>query len=234
MKVHYFQHVPFEGLGSIEGWCVARGARVSVTRFYAGDALPDPDTVDFLIVMGGPMSVNDEGDLPWLKEEKAFIRAFIASEKPVLGVCLGAQLIASALGARVSLSKEKEIGWFPITGHSNPGGDTFIFPETLTVFHWHGETFDLPVGAQLLASSAACVNQAFQYGDRVIALQCHLETTPQSAQEIVEHCRGELDSARFVQSETEILAENPIQYAAIKRMMGEILEYLTHPLTQAL
>jgi GMP synthase-like glutamine amidotransferase len=116
MRAHILQHVPFEGLGSIESWLKKSGFKITSTRFYESAKLPDLKTIDLLVVMGGPMSVNDEDRFPWLVAEKQFIWDAIAKSKPVLGICLGAQLIASALGAGVYPNKVKEIGWFPIHG----------------------------------------------------------------------------------------------------------------------
>jgi GMP synthase-like glutamine amidotransferase len=178
--------------------------------------------------LGGPMSVNDEADLPWLKEEKHFISEAISSGKPVLGICLGAQLIANALGARVYPGRHKEIGWFDIECTSNDP-DLFRFPKTATVFHWHGETFDLPPGASRLARSAGCENQAFQIGSRVMGLQFHLETTPESAASIISHCRYELVEGTFIQSEDELLRVPAASYAAVNALMADVLSYITHP-----
>ena len=125
MRAHYLQHVEFEGLGSIEPWLKAAGYEITNTRLFESAKLPDLKKIDLLIVMGGPMSVNDEDDFPWLVSEKKFIREAINSGKPVLGICLGAQLIASATGARVYRNPIKEIGWFPIYGMSS--NDTFHF-----------------------------------------------------------------------------------------------------------
>ena len=225
MRAHYLQHVPFEGLGSIEPWLIEAGYRISATRFFQSTELPDPEAIDLLVVMGGPMSINDEKAFPWLMEEKVFIRRAVELGKPVLGICLGAQLIAGAMGSRVYSNGEKEIGWHPIEGKATDGG--FVFPESAEVFHWHGETFDLPAGAALLASSAACENQAFQLGDSVIGLQFHLETTPESAGAIVDNCRDELVPSRYVQTEERILAVGAERYESINRMMGEVLAYLT-------
>ncbi len=177
MRAHYLQHLPFEGFGSIEPWLRHAGYEITNTPFYASSVLPPMKAIDFLVVMGGPMSVNDEDSIPWLGAEKRFIRNVIDSGKPVLGVCLGAQLIASALGADVYRNPVKEIGWFPVQGVPQNGILSFRFPAVTEVFHWHGETFALPPGAVLLASSAGCVNQAFQIGASVIGLQFHLETT---------------------------------------------------------
>jgi len=226
MRAHCFQHVAFEGPGSIESWLQANGYALSSTRFFESAVLPDPDALDLLVVMGGPMSVNDEDLYPWLAAEKRFVREFIAAGKTVLGVCLGAQMIASALGARVFANREKEIGWFPVRAVGADDGSLFRFPPAETVLHWHGETFDLPAGAIRLASSEGCENQAFQIGGRVIGLQFHLETTPASLREIVANCREELVPARFVQTEEEILAADPGRYRSINTLMGAILSYL--------
>ena len=152
MRVHVLQHVPFEGLGAIEPWLCARHGTINYTRFYESADLPDMDEIDFVIAMGGPMSVNDERELPWLVAEKRFVAEAIHGGKAFLGVCLGAQLMASALGARVCPGPQKEIGWFDVESIAT-GADSFQFPERLKVFHWHGETFDLPPGAVRLASS---------------------------------------------------------------------------------
>lgn len=227
MRAHYLQHVPFEGLGSIESWLSAAGALVTATRLFETTDLPDLEGIDLLVVLGGPMSVSDEEEFPFLFAEKQFIRAAIHCGKAVLGVCLGAQLIAHALGARVYRNQEKEIGWFPVRGVPPCDAATFLFPASLEVFHWHGETFDLPIGAARLAESEACRNQAFQVGRTVIGLQFHLETTPESVHEIVAHCRSELLPARYVQSEAAILAAAPETYQMINGMLGEVLGYLT-------
>jgi len=226
MRAHSLQHVPFEGLGSIEPWLESKGCKLTHTRFYASMDLPRPEAVDLLVVMGGPMSVNDEDTFPWLAPEKQFVREIIESGKPVLGICLGAQIIANAMGAKVFPNHQKEIGWFPIHAVAPTEDSVFSFPHSETVFHWHGETFDLPPGAIRLAKSEGCENQAFQLGKRVIGLQFHLETTPESAREMVLHGRNELIPARYVQTEQEILAASPDRYTSINELMGSILTFL--------
>jgi GMP synthase-like glutamine amidotransferase len=226
MKVHVLQHVAFEGLGSIEAWLHAREAAVAYTHFHVSPTLPALDGIDLVIAMGGPMSVNDEAALPWLREEKRFIRAAIECGLPVLGICLGAQLIANALGARVNPGPHKEIGWFDITA-TPAGPGCFGFPGRCEVFHWHGETFELPPGALRLARSAACENQAFQVGRNVIGLQFHLETTPASAESIIANCRDELIDAPYVQTEAALRAAPPQTYARANALMDEVLGYLT-------
>lgn len=203
-------------------------ADVTVTKFFEDPTLPDADDLDLLVIMGGPMSVNDEAGYPWLAAEKQFIRKAIEKDKAVIGICLGAQLIANALGAAVRPNGTKEIGWFPITAEpASYTEDIFSFPQELLVFHWHGETFDLPDGAIRLARSDACENQAFQLGRRVIGMQFHLETTPDAARDLVHHCRDELRPSRYVQSEAEILGIDPPCYSTINSCMGKVLKKLS-------
>jgi len=226
MKVHVLQHVQFEDLGCIRPWLEIRGAQIGYTRFFQGDTLPASNGIDLIIAMGGPMSVNDERDLPWLKQEKQFIQDAIAKGVSVLGVCLGAQLIASALGALVHRNPIKEIGWFPIQAVPTVES-VFRFPLECVVFHWHGETFNLPKGAVRLAASAGCEMQAFQLMNNVIGLQFHLEATPQSVIAILENCRDELIAGPFVQRETDLLSVSPNAYNTINTLMTEVLSYLT-------
>ncbi len=226
MKAHVLQHVPFEGPAYIGQWLMARGARISHTRFWKSAALPEPAAVDLLVVMGGPMSVNDEAEFPWLAAEKRFIAEVVARGSPVLGICLGAQLIASAHDARVYRNTVKEIGWFDIHAHAAVD-DAFRFPPTTTVLHWHGETFDLPPGARLLASSTACRHQAFQLGGQSIGLQFHLEMTADSLRAIIDNCRGELVPARWIQDEAAILADAEGHFAATHALMDRLLGWLT-------
>ena len=178
MRVLAFRHVPFEGAGRIEPVLRARGIDLDYVDLYAPDAgVPDPAGYSGLIFLGGPMSVNDP--LPYLRVEEQIIRDAVARKLPILGVCLGAQLIAHAMGASVFSNAGSEIGWFDLRFTTAAAGDPlFCGLACETVFHWHGETFDLPAGAELLASSDRCRNQAFRLGDRVYGLQFHLEVTP--------------------------------------------------------
>ncbi|MGJ8690427.1 MAG: type 1 glutamine amidotransferase [Gammaproteobacteria bacterium] len=226
MKAHYLQHVPFEGLGSIEPWLEQAGYEVSCTKLFKVDTFPRLDDFELLIVMGGPMSVNDETEHPWLMKEKAFIKSAIEAGKSVLGICLGAQLITNAMGGEVFQNSEKEIGWFPVKAVKSNAASVFQLPEETDVFHWHGETFSLPNDAILLAFSAACENQAFQIGSNVIGLQFHLETTPISAQAIVENCNDELVDGEYIQSEASILSTPQNRYLSINSLMARVLEYL--------
>jgi GMP synthase-like glutamine amidotransferase len=227
MNVHWFQHVPFEGLGTIEGWLTAHGFTPTGTRLYAGDSLPKIDPDDWLIVMGGPMGVYDQDRHPWLKNEIALIGEAIASGTTVLGICLGAQLIAAALGAKVYPNSQKEIGWFPVTLTEEGRRSPLLrdFPATLPVFHWHGDTFDLPQGGTHLMTSPACVNQAFSYCDRVIGLQFHLEVTPASVSALIDHCGNELVHAPFIQAAAQLRA-GADRFDPIHRQMTALLDRL--------
>jgi GMP synthase (glutamine-hydrolysing) len=179
MRVLAFRHVPFEGLGLIEPALRLRHIEVDCADLYqTGATTPDIGRYDALIFMGGPMSVND--DLPFLRQEMAFIRQAIARRQPILGICLGSQLIARAMGAAVRRNSVKEIGWYGVQFTPAAGADRlFGGLSQETIFHWHGETFDLPPGAELLATSDLCRNQAFRAGEHVYGLQFHLEVTPE-------------------------------------------------------
>lgn len=208
MKIHYLQHVPFEGLASIEQWAKSKGYSLSATRFYNGEHLPLAEDIDWLIVMGGPMNVYEESKYPWLTQEKRFIEQAIEKEKAVLGICLGAQLIADALGAKIYPNRDKEIGWFPIEllGVAQASPFFNFLPRQLTVFHWHGDTFELPQGAIRLARSEVCQNQAFAYSEKVLGLQFHLESTKDSVQQIIANCGDELVEGRYIQKPDEMLS----------------------------
>ena len=227
MHVQVLQHVPFEGLGSIESWLRKKGAAVNYSKLFQGDPIPEVAGFDLIIVLGGPMSVNDEQQYHWLRGEKRFVADAVDAGKSVLGICLGAQLIANSLGARVYSGLQKEIGWFPVMGEkASPGA--FTFPKSIEAFHWHGETFDLPRGARLLARSEAFAHQAFQIGDRVLGLQFHLETTPENVDALIANCRHELATQRYVQNEAQLRAASRHAYGKINALMVEVLEFLTH------
>lgn len=225
MRIHIFQHVDFEGAGFIAQY-LEKNHHLHYHQLYNGDALPTIEETDALIIMGGPMSVNDTDKLPWLSTEQEFVSQFARTGKPMLGICLGAQTIAKALGGTVFQGKEKEIGWWPITNTASTS-EVFQFPKNVDAFHWHGETFSLPPHAIRLASSAACENQAFQIGRRIIGLQFHLETTPQSAQDLIQHCAAELVSGKpYIQSAATLQGVGTQRYQKLNVLMKEVLDYL--------
>jgi GMP synthase-like glutamine amidotransferase len=210
LKIHCFQHVSFEGLGCIDHWIKEKGHSVNFTKFYAEDLLPDINAIDWLIIMGGPMGIYDEHKFSWLKKEKEFIKQAITANKTVIGICLGAQLIAEALGSKVYKNTEKEIGWFGVTITPNGKENKLLegFDDTFNVFHWHGDTFDLPQNTEHLIQTDVCKNQAFLYKEKVLGLQFHFEVTNETLTEMVKHGRDELTTGNFIQSEVEILSND--------------------------
>jgi GMP synthase-like glutamine amidotransferase len=174
MRVQVFQHVPFEGLGHIQSWLDGREAEVDWTRFHEGERVPTALDADLLVVLGGPMSANDEAELPWMRAERECLTARLAADMPTLGICLGAQLMARALGGSVMRAPTPEIGWLPLEGLPSEGG--FTLPPRFHALQWHGETYELPSGVRQIARAPACEQQAFQVGARGIGLQFHLET----------------------------------------------------------
>ena len=230
MRLHYLQHVPFEGPAGIADWAEAGGHTVTGTALYDGAELPSLDDIHWLAVMGGPMSVHDEADHAWLAREKAFVKAAIDAGKVVVGVCLGAQLIAEVLGGSVTKAKNKEIGWFPVmTTPEAVDCELFKrFPGRYTAFHWHGEAFTIPPGAVRVARSEANPDQGFVWRDRVLGLQYHLETTEESLRALIDNCSGELDGGGdFVQS-APLMLENhgfvSILNFNLKRILDRLAE----------
>lgn len=227
MRVHYLQHAPFEGLGHIEHWLDRKQYSVSSTKLYMGQALPTLDKFDALIVMGGPMGIYDDTQHPWLIEERSYIKSAIDEGKTTLGVCLGAQLVADALGASIYANTEKEIGWFTVRKTSNANHSVFgdTLPQNFTAFHWHGDTFDLPAGGIPLLSSDACRNQAFSFNDRVLALQFHMEFTAEMSKDWVNAGRHELTAGKYIQS-SEKITETDDHYNDMHRLLENLLEQL--------
>ncbi len=227
MNIHWLQHVPFEGLGRIENWALEKEHRLRCTRLYTDDELPHQDDFQMLVVMGGPMGVHDEEEYSWLGREKKFLQDTIHAQKPVLGICLGAQLLATVLGADVVANEEKEIGWFPVKrNEAVPQVLLEVLPSELTVFHWHGDTFSMPDRSVRLYSSSVCINQAFLYGDRILALQFHLETTSAGVELLITHCNNELVDEKWIQTDERLLAANEKEYASMDNVLVNILDYL--------
>ncbi len=223
MRYHCLKHVPFEGPGAIRQYALAHGIVMSGTDVFNEEPFPSPDDFDALFVMGGPMSANDENIHSWLKPEKRFIEDCIKSGKKVAGICLGAQLIADVLGARIKKNRHREIGWFDVKNLGEPGAFPAGIPGVFSAFHWHGETFDIPAGAVRAAQNEACTNQAFFYGENVLALQFHLECTEESICGLISNCGEELkEGGSYVQPAEALIKEEMI--ASSNSLMELILK----------
>lgn len=223
MRIHWFQHVPFEDLGCIAPWLAGHGHTTVCTRWFAGGPAPAADDIDALVVMGGPMNVDEEQLHPWLAAEKKLIRAVIDAGKPVLGICLGAQLIARALGAGVTRNAHTEIGWFDVSLDAAARDARLFagFPDSFSAFHWHGDTFAIPAAARLLMRNQACAHQAFHYGERVLGLQFHLEVTAANARAMYAVERPA--PSRYVQ-DPDAAMNDLDRFAASNRLMVRLLD----------
>jgi len=226
MRLHSLQHVTFEDSANVAAWARQRGHEITRTRLYAREPLPDLGTVDCLVVMGGPMNIYEHETYPWLVQEKTFISQAIEKKRLVLGVCLGAQLIADCLGGKVTPSPNKEIGW-----HSVPQNieskDSFlsVLPQEFEVFQWHGDMFSIPPGARSLATNVACPNQAFQYEDHVLAMQFHLDYSQYSIQRMINHCGHELTPYAHIQTNPPLLLDTQ-RALSLQKSLFTVLDQL--------
>lgn len=204
-----FRHAPSEGPGHFANFLDARSRPWTLFAIDAGASVPaSPDSFSGLVFMGGPMSVNDP--LPWIEPTLRLIRQAVAADIPVLGHCLGGQLIAKALAAEIGPNPVKEIGWGKVQVENTPQArDWFGEITTFEAFHWHGETFSLPPGAVRILASAHCANQAYVFGDRHLGMQCHVEMTRPMIEQWCAIGADEIlaaSSSPAVQASAEILA----------------------------
>ena len=224
MHIAILQHAAHEGPAAFADWATARGHDTTTYPLYADPSLPAPDDFDTLVVLGGGMSVDDGDVHPWLEPERGLIRAALAAGRPVIGICLGAQQLARALGATVFPNGEREVGFWNIRRVDN----ALPLPATQTVCHWHGDTFSLPEGATLLAASDACRNQVFVTGDGLgLGLQCHLEATPQWVDACCTHDAGYLIPGRWMQDAARMRSERtayPQMHAALFTLLDAFFE----------
>lgn len=221
MRVYYLQHAEGEDLGNMRAWFEEQGWPINGVRLDRGDLMPPIDWFDVLVVLGGPMSaVPPYEDRIWLETEIELIRAAIVQEKVVIGLCLGAQLIAAALGARVYQASAPEIGWFPI----EPVGNVPWLPAG-EYLSWHEDTFELPDGAICIARSEHTAHQGFTYGDRVVALQFHLEATVNSPQAFQAAGSSLPAPSKTVQAPVD-LSGKAEYYQRSEQVMRALLEHL--------
>ena len=224
MRIHYLSHVPFEQLGAMQAWFLQRGMVISHSLLFEGASLPEADDIDVLVVMGGPMGADDDAQYPWMEQEKALIKTCIAAGKKVLGICLGAQLIARVLGAPVTSNPDKEVGWFPVYPTTAGKDDSIgkLFTPQANVLHWHGDTFGIPNGAVHLLESQGCRHQAFRYGDHVLALQFHLELEAENAAALCDACPEDLEEGRWVEDRTTLL-QDAQRFEDARNLLGRVL-----------
>ncbi|AZC21165.1 type 1 glutamine amidotransferase [Pseudomonas sp. CMR5c] len=237
MRVLILQHSAAAGPGRINQWLLERATSVHICHVHAQARLPRLDSFDLLILLGGPMSVHDEVQAPWLVAEKRLLRKTLSAGKRVLGIGLGGQLLAQALGAQVRPCAVSEIGWWPVekypSAQDSPLG--LALPERLMAFHWHGESFDLPKGALPLYRSAACANQGFIWQERAIGLQCLLQSDLQSIEALLQsRPRGWLSAEQdagpeSVEDRQAILAGIP-HCSGLAPTLFRVLDYLSGPL----
>jgi GMP synthase (glutamine-hydrolysing) len=230
MIIQVFQHVSFEGPAYIEEIAESNSYDLHICRFDEGETPLPPTDYDMLIVMGGPMNIYEDSNYPWLTTEKKAIEQAIKSDKLIFGFCLGSQLIADVLGSRVYKNKEKEIGWYPIRriepGVGNP--PLQFLPDIATVFHWHGETFDLPKNAVRLYNSQATENQAFLYESNVLALQFHLEMLQPSIEDLAHYCKSDLGKGKYIMTLPEMLDEYHKYEASNKKILRNLFKYFVN------
>ncbi len=225
-RIHYLQHVDFEGPGTIADWASSRGHEMTGIDPGTG-GFPQAAEVDVLVILGGPMSVGDERRFPWLAEEKRFIREVIDHGALVLGICLGAQLLSEALGGQVYRNPEREIGWYSVERTSD-GADSRAFgglPQRFEALHWHGDTFSVPPGGVCLARSAATENQAFESrGGRLVGMQFHLEESRTSLGTLVQHAVDDLEpGGKWVATADQLLADRA-PFTSCRELMYSFLD----------
>ena len=225
MKFTIFQHVPYESPGYILDWIIENGHSIEEVNFYDHPKLPAVKSTENLIVMGGPMNIYDDDEFSWLPEERDFVKKAIQQGTKVLGVCLGSQFIADALGSEVFKNEHKEVGWFDVDVKDENLPEMFrgIFPKTFKTFHWHGDTFNLPEGMKGFVSSKATVNQAF-ISKNVVAFQFHMEMNPEGVIALIEHNETLFEEdLPFVQKPGQMLHMNEI-HEANRKILFQFLD----------
>lgn len=225
MRLAVLQHVPFEGPANIANWALSRNVALHIHHVYKS-ALPDLETFDALVVLGGPMGVHQEAIYPWLCQEKRWIKEVIASGKKILGICLGAQLLAEAMGASIAAMGYREIGWHPLFWKEEALALPFFsgFPPSHKVLHWHGDRFALPPDSIHLVSSRAFLEQGFLSANhRVLGLQFHLEWDLPTLEALIKHAKADLEPGPFT-DHPENMSSQAGLFAENQRLLQNLLD----------
>lgn len=225
MRILLILHAEFEKPGSIETWAKKNSFATLEVRPYKGEKLPNVNDFDFLVVMGGPQSPLEIEKALYLNDEINLIKQAIVKQKRIIGICLGAQLIGEALGAKTERSPNREVGMYLVEMLNEAKFDPIFsqFPETFDVMHWHSDMPGVPDGAVLLAKSEGCPRQIFRFGDRIYGFQCHFELTQDLVKDMIEKCPNDLKAGTYIRSEKELLYAD---YSQINAKMDKILNYL--------
>jgi GMP synthase (glutamine-hydrolysing) len=225
MKILFVIHAAFEKPGCIKTWAEKQKHQTQEVHPYKGEKLPDIKDFDFLVVMGGPQSPLKIDKAPYLADEIELIKQAVKEKKRIIGVCLGAQLIGEALGAKTERSPHREIGAYPIELLDGAERDPVFrqFPKEFDVMHWHSDMPGIPKEAVVLAASAGCPRQVFRFGDRIYGFQCHFELTQELVKGMIDNCPDDLKAGTYVMTEKELMR---VDYSQINSRMENVLNYL--------
>src|SRR3989344_5005719 len=224
MRMLIISHASFEKPGSIESWARRNHCEIQEISPYKGESLPDIKYYDFLVVMGGPQSPLFINESPYLGDEIELIKRAVQLHKRIVGVCLGAQLIGEALGAKTERSPHREVGMYPVELLKEAKDDPVFshFPQQLEVMHWHSDMPGIAKGAVLLAKSEGCPRQAYRYGDNIYGFQCHFELTKPLVEEMIRHCPNDLKSGKYIMTADVLMS---VDYAKMNSYMDKVLDH---------
>lgn len=227
MTLMCFQHSPLEGPSLIGDWASGRGHELRMHPWHASGAVPYNGSWDALIVLGGPMAVYEQDRYPWIREEQRLMRQTLEEGKQVLGICLGAQLLADVLGGRVYPQGHQEIGWYPLF-HQKHALDEVLLHDLIEehpmAMHWHGDCFEIPPGCRHLASSQACANQAFAYGRQALGLQFHWEFSRETLQQMLDNEGFLMPEGTHVQAPSQIMQQAGTYLPASRLALDRLLD----------
>lgn len=225
MKMLIVTHASFEKPGSIQSWAERNNHKITEVKPYKGESIPDVTDFDFVVVMGGPQSPLEIDKAPYLKNEIRMLSEALQQNKRIIGVCLGAQLIGEALGAKTERSPFREIGCYPLEILPEAKDDPIFgkLDQKVNVMHWHSDMPGMAAGAVLLAKSDGCPRQIYRYGDRVYGFQCHFELTKELVAEMTVHCPNDLATGKYIMTKDELMN---VDYAAINAKMDMVLDCL--------